>query len=136
MPTTAPPDTVVWNADSTIGLSRGDLPGTYTSTLTGVLGFELALVYGVTVRQSDARAELQRVVADHDHPAVDVLVVSVNATIRQGLYFPSTQVMADLVLDDPDPLADMTLPHLNRVALHDAAEPGRIRWLVGTGLPT
>lgn len=135
LPQQASDGTVAWNADKTVGVSWGNLPPEYDSGFATALGFELGLSYNVTIRSREVAAEVQRIVTDHDSSAVDVLVISTNAAMANGLYFPSAHFVADLAFDHPNPLDQCNPQHLKRVALHDPAAPGRLRWLVGDGLP-
>jgi hypothetical protein len=131
MPAAADPGSVAWNADQSIGVTWADLPDGYESTFFALLGFELALVHGQAIRLADARAELRRVVEQHDTTAADVLVVSTNTALRSGLYFPSSKFVADMLFDDVDPLGGCSPANIGRVVLHDPDEPGRVRWLHG-----
>lgn len=133
-PTTAPPDHVQWNTDKTLGLTWSSLPPPYVSDFRSAFGFELALVHGVTIRRSDITAELRRLVEQHDRPVTDLLIVSVNVSYRSGLYFPSSKALADLLFDGPDPLGGWIPTNLTRIVVHDPADPGRVRWLLGQSI--
>ncbi len=133
LPKPAQDGVVAWNEDKTIGVSWGNLPAEYNSGFATALGFELGLSYNVTIRSREVAAEIQRIVADHDSPEADVLVISTNAAMANGLHFPSAHFVANLAFDHPDPLSNCEPQHLKGVALHDPAAPGRVKWLIGDG---
>ncbi len=134
LPKQAQDGVVAWNKDKAIGVSWGNLPAEYDSGFATALGFELGLSYNVTIRSREVTAELQRIVVDHDSAEVDVLVISTNAAMANGLHFPSAHFVANRAFDHPDPLNGYDPEHLTGVALHDPAAPGRVRWLIGDGL--
>jgi hypothetical protein len=135
LPQQASDGTVALNEDKTIGISWGNLPPEYNSGFATALGFELGLSYNVTIRSREVAAEVRRIVTDHDASTVDVLVISTNAAMANGLHFPSAHFVADLAFNHPNPLDQCNPKHLKGVALHDPAAPGRVRWLFGDGLP-
>jgi hypothetical protein len=128
---TPAPDAVAWSADASVGASWGDLPTGYRSPFVQALGFELGLGGSVSFKRSHVRAELRRIVEQHDRAASDVLVVSTNSALRSGLHFPSTQLASELLFADPDPLQGWVPNHLRGVAIHDPREGHAVRWLVG-----
>lgn len=130
-PDQAPSGAVAWTADRNIGVSWGDLPPGYTSPFMQALGFELGLAGSASFKRSHIRAELRRIIEQHDTTASDVLVVSANSTLRNGLHFPSTQLVSDMLFSDPDPLQGWEPENLGGVALHDPREGHPVRWLVG-----
>jgi len=103
-PDPAPEDVVAWSGDHSIGVSWGDLPAAYQSPFVEAFGFELGLAGSITFKRSHVRGELHRIIEQHDTAASDVLVVSVNSALRTGLHFPSTQLLSDMLFEDPDPL--------------------------------
>jgi hypothetical protein len=131
LPDPAPPDAVAWSADHSIGVSWGDLPPAYRSPFAQAFGFELGLAGSISFKRSHVRAELRRIIEQHDTAASDVLVVSTNSALRTGLYFPSTQLVSEMLFDDPDPLQAWIPNHLRGVALHDPREGHPVRWLIG-----
>lgn len=127
-------ETVIYNSDKTIGCSWSPLPPRYSSSMVTALGFEIALAYHETHTETGIREELVRLVSQHDSPESDLLLVTVNAPVRGGLYFPSSSVLARFVREDPNPLAHYNLKHLKAVVLHDQTEKtssvlaGKLPW--------
>jgi hypothetical protein len=132
LPPQAPPDSVRWSKDRQIGVSWGDLPRGYISTTTRMLGFELGLAYNAEVSQSDVRTELRRLLEQHDHPAAQLVLVTVNASLASGTYFPSSHLLSRMVFEDPDPLQGWTPQNAEGVVVHDPADSGKHRWLHGS----
>jgi hypothetical protein len=132
LPSTAPGDAVVWSEDRQVGISWADLPSGYQSPFMRAFGFEIGLAGSISFKQSNVRAELCRIIKQHDTPASDVLVVSANSALRSGLHFPSTQLVSDMLFEDPDPLQGWLPDHLGGVALHDPREGHEVRWLTGS----
>lgn len=126
-----PSDAVAWSNDHSVGVSWGELPADYQSSFMRAFGFELGLGGSVSFRRSDVRAELRRIIEQHDTNASDVLVVSANSALRSGLYFPSTQLVSEMLFADQDPLQGWAPRELRGVALHDPRESHEVRWLVG-----
>ena len=125
------PDVVRWSDDRSIGLTWIPLPVGYTSRFFEQLQFELALAYDVTVKRSDLRTELRRLVEAHDTDESDILVVTINAPIRSGLEFPSSGLLARMLFEDGEPLQGWQPSRINRIALHDQAN-NSVRWILGT----
>ncbi len=131
LPNTIPPNTVMNQNDSkSVGCTWAALPPGVQSGLQRAIGFDLALAYFETYTQSMLRAELVRIIDQHDDPRSDILVLTVGADTREGIYFPSTRLFADAVFDDPDPLNGWVPQHLPLVAIHDARR-GLVRWIHG-----
>ncbi len=63
-------------------------------TTYDMMGFELALSYHIAVTRTDLRSELVRLVRQHDSPDSGVLAITIIASLRSGLSFPSSAVMA------------------------------------------
>jgi hypothetical protein len=80
------------------------------------LGFEIGLTYTTQHRQSSAWAEVERLVAQHDKQGVDVLLLSAGAPNRNGTVFPSEELVARLLIDNPQTIPAPT--HLLEVVLH------------------
>lgn len=99
------------------------------------MGFELALAYGLILRESEIIDELVRLLQQHDKVVNELVVVTVNAAYRSGFWFPTAQVVADLLFKSKAPLASWSPVHLRRVLLYDKTR-NRKRWLVGSGLRT
>jgi hypothetical protein len=79
-------------------------------------GFELAAAVMVTLQARDIEKQLNQIVADHDRPANDLLLISAGAPGRSGLCLISDEValegsmLGKLALPQPD--------HVKRVLLH------------------
>lgn len=124
------PDGIRWSSDRAVGFSWGYVPLGYRSPFCDAMGFELGLAYDVTVQREHLRAELNRLISEHDNDKADALVVTVNAPLRSGLEFPSAGLIADMLFDDDNPLDGCRPLHIRRIALHDQGG-GRVRWLLG-----
>ncbi|KKF00465.1 hypothetical protein [Mycolicibacterium obuense] len=124
------PDGIRWSPDRTVGFSWGYVPLGYRSPFFDAMGFELGLAYDVTILREDLRAELRRLISDHDNDKADVLLVTTNAPLRSGLEFPSSRLITDMLFDDDNPLDGYRPQHVGLVALHDQGG-GRVRWLLG-----
>ncbi|WP_154606725.1 hypothetical protein [Rhodococcus sp. AQ5-07] len=119
------------NEQGSVGCTWAGLPDEYQSGLRRAIGFDIALAYHETYTRSTLRAELRRIIEQHDDARSEVLVLTVGANTREGMHFPSTRLFADALFDDPAPLDRWTPHQLRAVALHDA-ENNRVRWLHGT----
>lgn len=80
-----------------------------------MLGFELGLAYTAEVRRSDVRTRPRGLIDQHDDDRVDVPVVRVNSSLRSGLYFPSFELVARVVMEDADPLTGHIQEHLKQI---------------------
>jgi len=60
-------DVIQWSSDRSIFFAWTELPFWYASPFRNQMGFELALGYHATITRSDLRAELRRVISDHDN---------------------------------------------------------------------
>jgi len=92
------------------------LPVLPSTDLAVTRGFELAAAVMVKLHARDIETQLNQIVADHDRPANDVLLISAGAPGRSGLCLISDEValeesmLGKLALPQPD--------HLTRVLLH------------------
>mgnify|MGYP005993334585 FL=1 len=128
---TIPANTVInQNAAGSVGCTWAALPVDYRSSLRATLGFDIGLAYHDSFTRSDLRAELKRVVQQHDDTRSDVLVLSVGGLTREGTFFPSSGMFANALFDDPNPLNGWAPRHVPAVVLHDQLED-RSRWLHG-----
>lgn len=118
--------------DVTVGMTWGPLMPDYRSSFRTATGFDIGLAHNRTLRQSEMCKELVRVIQQHDNPVNDLLVVSTNAPLRSGLYFPSSAQLAELLFSAPDPLLGWRPTHLKNIVLHNFKEPTKFRWLVGS----
>lgn len=131
-PETIPAGTAMThNEPGSVGCTWAGLPNEYKSGLRRAIGFDIALAYHETYTRSTLRAELRRIIEQHDDARSEVLVLTVGANTREGMHFPSTGLFADALFDDPSPLDGWTPRQLRAVALHDV-EDNRVRWLHGT----
>ncbi|WP_405151070.1 hypothetical protein OG308_15790 [Nocardia salmonicida] len=131
LPKTIPPNTAIkYNESKSVGCTWTALPPTYQSALQRAIGFDIGLAYYETYTQSMLRAELRRVIEQHDDPRSDILVLTVGAETRGGIYFPSTKLFADALFVDQSPLDGWQPRALPAVAIHDAHN-NRVRWIHG-----
>ncbi|MFC9839484.1 hypothetical protein ACFVKB_37670 [Rhodococcus sp. NPDC127530] len=134
LPETVPANTAMNQTDgNTVGCTWAVLPPGFQTGLQRAIGFDIALAYHETYTRSALRAELRRVIEQHDDARSDILVLTVGANTREGVYFPSTGLFADALFADPLPLDGWAPSHLSAVVVHDA-EGDRVRWLHGEGL--
>jgi hypothetical protein len=134
-------DFIRYSADKSVGFTWSKLPPGYglLSPFHAQMKFELAMGYHSTVTLNDLRAELRRLITEHDNPQTDILLITVNASMKSGLWFPAGQIMADLLFEDEQPLGNWEPSHLKRIALHDQQtfarrgpdDRGRVRWIHG-----
>jgi hypothetical protein len=94
-------------------LLMGSVPD---SAFFAYMGFEIALTYTTAHRRSSVWAEAERLVAAHDQPGIDWLLLSAGAPNRDGNTFPSEEVLARLLIDHPQELP--APKHLQGVTLH------------------
>lgn len=130
-----------YSADQSVGFTWSKLPPGYgyLSPFYLKMKFELALGYHVTITLSDIKSELRRIIAAHDNPKADILLITVNASVKSGLWFPADQIVADLLFEDEQPLDGWSPSHVKRIALHDqqtfsrrdSGQHGRVRWIFG-----
>lgn len=128
-------------------IDRSDLHGPsyrlgYSSPFHSQMKFELALGYYLTATLGDLRSELRRLITVHDNERTDILVVTLNAPLRSGLWFPASVIVADMLFEDEQPLASWKPSHIKRIALHDQKthirripgqghQKGIVRWILG-----
>ena len=94
------------------------------------MGFDLGLLYATDVTESRMREEVFRIVNDHDHPANDLVVLSVGAPTGSGWRFPSSSLLSDLTFNDPKLPDALHTDHLRNILLYDV-ESNNVRWLKG-----
>jgi hypothetical protein len=80
-------------------------------------GIELALAFQSTQSVSDCWEELQRLVRDHDQPAVTELVVALGAPVAYGASFPSDGFYRRLIPEAAQ--RPLSASHIERVFVHD-----------------
>jgi len=96
-----------------VPVEEGALSGPFSSAT----GFECQLKTSTYVRQSDIRAELNRLIAQHDKAPTQHLLLTLGGPDRNGLRYPSEAQLARLLLNG-QPLAVPAVAHLRRVTLH------------------
>jgi hypothetical protein len=103
-------DFIRYSADKSVGFTWSKLPPGYGSGHQGPfhdeMKFELAMGYNLTVTLNDLRSELRRLITEDDNPQTDILLITVNASMKSGLWFPAGQIVADLLFEDEQPLSD------------------------------
>lgn len=89
------------------------------SAAYALLGFDIGLCLESSHSATQARKELTRVItsAAHDSDGCDVLAVQVGAPDRNGLIYPTDEVIVDLAVGE---MAKTPLPlrHIRRVLIH------------------
>jgi hypothetical protein len=79
-------------------------------------GFELGLAYSTTHTAQDGWDEIMRLVADHDRPGVDHLLVSVGAPNSKGMSYLAECFLLDFMLAQPHVLTPPV--HIRRISVH------------------
>jgi hypothetical protein len=92
---------------------RNAVPDT---AFASIMGFDLGFAFTTEHTSASAWDELQRLLAQHDNDGVDWLLVSAGAPTRDGLIFPTDEVLARHMIEHPKPLAPPV--HIKRVTLH------------------
>jgi hypothetical protein len=123
-------EVIVSNVDSSINSTWAMLPYNWSSEFADVFGFDIALAYHEHYTRPTVLAGLADVVRGHDAPVNDVLVLTVNAPTRSGIWYPSESLHADMLFEDPDPLRGYTPQHVGNIVIHDQGGH-RYRWIVG-----
>jgi hypothetical protein len=80
------------------------------------MGFELGMAYGTTVDAAMGWDVLAGLVADHDQPGYDHLLVTIGGPDRDGLAYPGEELLGSEMLREPPRLAKPD--HLSKVILH------------------
>jgi hypothetical protein len=81
------------------------------------MGWELAVAQTSLIRDSDAWARLEKLVADHDQAGVDELIVAAGAPVVAGLAYPSDDVLAGAVIRSATRRA-VTANHIERIFVY------------------
>lgn len=87
------------------------------SPFFGRMGFELAFAYSTEHTPEAGWAELARVVAQHDKPTVDELVLTVGGPDRAGYVYPSEEAVFDHILAHASAGA-LAATHVGRAFAH------------------
>jgi hypothetical protein len=135
-------DVIRYSADRSVGFTWAKLPPGYSSPFHSQMKFELALGYYLTATLGDLRSELRRLITAHDNERTDILVVTLNAPLRSGLWFPASVIVADILFEDEQPLASWKPSHIKRIASQDTPDmrflvtgqghqKGIVRWILG-----
>lgn len=88
-----------------------------SSMLFTFAGFELGVAYTSFLTVSAVRAEVQRLVSDHDKPGVDVLLITSGAPDRRGDIYPAEEAVASFMRDNQTSLA-LAPKHVKRIWLY------------------
>lgn len=80
------------------------------------LGFEVQLHLPEQVTYSSAKANLDRIVDQHDQPEIEHLLLTAGGPDRRGMRFPGEEVVAGFLAEQPDLAVEAD--HLRRVTLH------------------
>jgi hypothetical protein len=94
-----------------VPLARGHEPTGFMRRF----GFEVALVYNTVHTGSSAWESVRETIAKKDTPGNDWLLITAGGVDRLGRIHPSEEVVAQLLIDHPEPLH---CNHLARVTLH------------------
>jgi hypothetical protein len=113
-------------------LMAGQLWQASGGSFYGLMGFELALCHPTAIYEEEAWRRLQALVAAHDKPGVEALLVAICAPVADGLAFHSDAVVAMLVERASQPLE---AKHIELIFFHtwltrrvELAVPGEVRW--------
>ncbi len=128
VPKDAPPGHVVRSEDGRFTLTWAR--GSTGSLVERMLDFDLGLMYATDATETTLRNEVLRIVRDHDHPANDLLILSIGASTHRGWKFPSSALLADLAFNDSQLTDAMATNYLRSVALFDE-DTNRLLWLKG-----
>jgi hypothetical protein len=79
--------------------------------------FELGYVFPIWHTRPDALGILIKLVADHDQPGIDQLLVTVGGADRTGTRYVSDEALFLFLLDQPD-LITLLPRHIKRVTAH------------------
>jgi hypothetical protein len=104
------------NAPGDVALfSTPFLNGVPTSPLFSLTGVEIGLAYQSNHSASREWSKLRDLINKKDRPENNVLLISVGAPDRVGNQYPAEEVLANFLLDNPEPV---TANHLSAVLLH------------------
>ncbi len=81
-----------------------------------MLGFELGLAFTSRHGHADGWEEVGRLVAGHDKPGVDHMIITVGGPNGSGLGFPTEERLMEFLLDAPEPI--QTPAHIRQVRVH------------------
>ncbi len=85
--------------------------------LFAAVGFELSLGYASTHARESGWREIMTVIAAHDKPGIDHLLITVGGPNREGRGFLSEELMVVSLLEEP-PNQLPSPAHLSRVVIH------------------
>lgn len=80
------------------------------------LGFEVQLHLPEQVTYGSAKANLDRIVSQHDQPQIEHLLLTAGGPDRTGMRFPGEEVIAGFLAEQPGLYVEAE--HLQRVTLH------------------
>jgi hypothetical protein len=80
------------------------------------LGFEVQLHLPEQVTYSSAKANLDRIVSQHDQPEIEHLLLTAGGPDRTGRRLPSEEAIAGFLAEQPG--LHVEVEHLQRVTLH------------------
>jgi hypothetical protein len=104
-------------ADESAGFVANALLGpTEGARFSTGLGFEVQLHLPEHVTYGSAKANLNRIVNQHDQPRIDHLLLTAGGPDRTGVRFPGEEVIAAFLAEQPDLYVQAV--HLRRVTLH------------------
>jgi hypothetical protein len=92
------------------------LPPERAGELPGGLGFQLQLHAPMPVTKAMAMTELSRIVEQHDQPHIEHLVVTAGGPDRNGIRYPTEELIAALLFEEEPPAVKAA--HLKRVTVH------------------
>lgn len=131
-PSTAPTDRILKSDDGRIQATwLPARPSRQPSAFERLYGFRLGISYDQVLTRKAFRAELQRLVKQHDKPGFDVLLITLGTPTRAGWRFPSAGLLSAALQAEPDPLNGLAPKHVERLAVYDGHESA-VRWLVGS----
>jgi hypothetical protein len=99
-------------------------PNTLGSEFAKRTGFEINLSMALRVTASEIQREIERIVAQHDKPGVDRLLISIGAPDRDGFLYPGEPLVVNQLPPDP-----VLTRHIGVVTTHSFMT-GEVRDLV------
>jgi hypothetical protein len=125
-------ETIVRIGDDEGWATAGPLREALAASFYGVMGFDIAQAFPTLVSATEAWELLQTLVARHDKPGNEELLVSCGAPVGGGFAFPSDIVTGSLVIDEADAGSILQAAYVKKVYLHSwlvrsihVLEPGK-----------
>jgi hypothetical protein len=82
--------------------------------LSAQLGFGVSLSFPLMIQ--DVRAEMKRLVSDHDNGRIEQLLVSIGGPNRDGICFPAEHILGSFLKEEP--IEPVSAQHIGQVTAH------------------